>query len=401
MSTFDSADVVEAFATPAGSVGASLAGALASAYLDAIHAQVRAALERTNVTPGCRFEVLDSGLQRRGNAWRPECGLVLEALKRGHTVRAAAQSALALAAVGRQLRFDAIFEQPTRLFIDGYVFEVSGRTHIATLHDAIEITINDTQYVLRFSFDAGRWRATSETALSSAIIFGPIGDTLGHTQTYALKPSSEAAQDDRLWSLCESRSHACVSNRTGTRAEQDDLAGLTFVDQFAPSYASWNRPVSCGALLQRPVAGEAARSSSACSRPGLIYLSEGTSASLQGELFVHENAHQHLMLYGLFVPLTHKGDTNEYYSPIKGQRRNTERTLFAVHAIGNMLLYYHEAFHHGADLVSDMPRIKRYLEWFDQIKRALSGSSGLTASGHRLLASLAWAVETADVSWAT
>lgn len=398
MSMLDLSEYPEAFATPAGCQGKPLAGLLASAYLDAIHSQVRTELERTADASACRLNVTDGATPQAGNAWRPECGLVLAALKRGQTVCAATQMVLALAATGRQVMFEAVVERPTRLFIDGYLFEVCGRMRIATEHDAIVVTSDGARVTLRFSFNTGKWRATSESIESEAMIFAPLDlPECAHAPTYAIAAPSNTLEHNDLWSMCESCSATDEAASGGTRACSSDLPGLAFVETFAPSYAIWNRPVSCGVLLQRPAANGTAGSSSSSSRPGLIYLSGGASAALQGELFVHENAHQHLILYEHFVSLTYKGDTCEYYSPIKGRHRNAQRTLLAVHAIGNMLLYYCEAFRNAAELTRDMPRIQRYLGWFNQMSKDLTGSPALTVTGRRLLSSLVSAVEAADV----
>lgn len=155
MSAFAPAEYPGAFATPAGRGGIPLEGVSAPAYLDAIHAQVHTELDSTNEGSARRFEthVGSPGHDRQRTAARMRsCSRSIEAATDDARDR---PIGLAFAAVGRQVIFDALFERPARLFLDGHLFEVSGTTRIATQNDEIVVTADGAGRTLRFCLSAG------------------------------------------------------------------------------------------------------------------------------------------------------------------------------------------------------------------------------------------------------
>lgn len=381
----DMLSCVPVFATPYASDDQQVIQLCANAYLHAVKARIE---KRTGVALDFLSPTIAGAPVR---AWRPEAGMALEALQKGRHSEAILHIALAYAGMGYGVDINASLPDKSRLFFCGYAFYLKGDIRVtSTGSGRICISCNGASFA--------DWQY-SEKGLEIANLNNSPFEWMPvpapwREQEY-LVPSSIQLSNDRYIAPEETASLEKADY-------EDDYAGIKsgrrFISHYAPVFSDWVHRLSAGYLLCDSPSGFF-HSASSITQPGFVSISKIATEEMAGELLVHEHAHQHFFLLHSILPLTNNLDDKLYYSPLKKAQRDIYRLLLATHATVNMLLYYAEAYAHGADYAQLEKMTHFHMQCLDQVREIITLSPGLTEAGRRFFDAMMQKIDETNFSW--
>lgn len=324
-----------------------------------------------------------TGKQR---AWRPESGHALIAAREGNFAAAALQLAASFASSGGTGALSVDIDQPSGLYLDGWLGCVSGRCTLTA--DGTSVVVAGAVEA-RFERAGSYWRST-----------GGLGGVWPTLSTDRVAPAYLIASD--IWHGREgypwTPEPPSAWRPAGPQVQTPDPSviqqGWDLVLSAAPEYGLWIAQTTIGVLVVGPSGPNHLTSGSSPDHPGLIAMSMPHDAISCGEVLVHESSHQHLMILKIASPLVEHGSDEESYSPIKGLTRPIERVLIGAHAVGNMVIYHRLLEGRGASGPEAARRLAVLTEWFEADYRpALDQAKSLTASGQAVWRSLVSTVD--------
>lgn len=389
----DMTSYAAAFASPLGGGSTGAVRTLALGRLNSTRKRIVGALAESGQEETA--QALVSFVPGRENAWRPETGLALLALRNQKLGLASLQWAAACAGMGGSGNVQARMDSPQWLYLDGWLTAVSGacalRSDGRSMH--IESDLGSTTYHVSAE---NRW-SPDDAGSGPWTVFATGGLAPRYVTVSGLRHSVEG------FPWISDSPHAASEAGTGPRQPGRADRSIASIQQgwrvivnHTPVYGSWVADTAAGCLLIEPSGTHSAQSGSSYDHPGLIAIEPPECPFFCGEILVHECSHQQLLIYSMVAPLVTRGTQEMYYSPIKRASRAIDRVLTGAHAVGNMILYY-AMLSRAIELDSlAQERFDRHRKWFaEDYRPALDRSESLTEAGRALWSSLCKAVDDA------
>jgi HEXXH motif-containing protein len=159
---------------------------------------------------------------------------------------------------------------------------------------------------------------------------------------------------------------------------------INIIREFTPEYLPWVARTLHQFFLLVP-RNHIIESGSVEHYPGLVHLTAHAEPLPVAELLVHEASHQYMNLLNKIEPLDDGSDQASYWSPPVNTHRPLAKIVAAVHAFGNVLLFYRWCKQRGLDARAECDRQERLLSsWFDDLVPPLVGNDALTTTGRAL-----------------
>lgn len=314
--------------------------------------------------------------------WRPEVGLADAFQQRGATQVAALQAAAACATSGGQGAVSAVLDAASPVYLDGWMAPCAGETRLEA--DGREIRLTSQTGDFRLTQQGARW--ILDNAAGSV---WPVVDGGGLAPRYIIESGILAGTEGFPW-----LEEALSRREEASSSRADVIRSAWGIVMTSSRYGLWVARVLAGCLLVHRQERWEGESGSASDYPGLIHIAPPANPIVCGELLVHECSHQYLLIYASAGPLSRPGEAGRIFSPIKGAERTVEQTLFAAHAVANMLIYYTDLKKSGMSDPIVKRQLERYSSWFfEDYGPSLDDAGGLTDRGLAFWSGLRQATE--------
>ncbi|PBA29001.1 hypothetical protein CKJ65_25160 [Mycobacterium intracellulare] len=159
---------------------------------------------------------------------------------------------------------------------------------------------------------------------------------------------------------------------------------LDILARYAPQYLPWIARTIHQMFLLRPSRGKV-ESGSVEHYLGLVHLSLHSEPLPVAELLVHEATHQYMNVIAKVEPLDDGTDSKTYWSPAVNTQRPVAKIIAALHAFGNVMLFYRSCVENGMGNVSECERQEGLLrEWMYHLVPPVIDNPSLSRTGNSL-----------------
>lgn len=328
----------------------------------------------------------DTELPLTARCWQPEIGAVLACMSGKQADHAMIHGLFALHALGVGAVWGHRLERPLRLSMAGHLFDVGGAFSVRAEADRVAVARHDSGLErLVFALEDGVWQLQGKTPqpawrYSAPLFLTQPGFESVYLQSYVEPSASEVEEMIIDWpvKLQEGEMAQCAA-----RAAPQVAAAMRLLEQTAPCYLAWIKPLFRGMGPGPLVDGNRRQSGSFSWHPGVFSCGFPLSTPFLAEVIVHEMSHQHFMLADSVVPLVKAGRKEElYFSSFKGKNRNIEKILLTFHAVANMVLFWHDFIHGLGDTdPANRAQMQLMLNHGLGLVKILRGSDDMTDAG--------------------
>jgi hypothetical protein len=161
-------------------------------------------------------------------------------------------------------------------------------------------------------------------------------------------------------------------------------AAIDIIKEFTPEYLPWIARTLHQFFLLAP-RDHIIESGSVEHYLGLVHLTAHAEPLPVAELLVHEASHQYMNLLTKIEPLDDGSDEKTYWSPAVNVHRPLAKIVAALHAFGNVLLFYRRCGQRGLSAQAECRRQEQLLSsWFDDLIPPIMGNDALSPTGRAL-----------------
>jgi HEXXH motif-containing protein len=161
-------------------------------------------------------------------------------------------------------------------------------------------------------------------------------------------------------------------------------AAIDIIKDFTPEYLPWIARTLHQFFLLAP-RDHIIESGSVEHYLGLVHLTAHAEPLPVAELLVHEASHQYMNLLTKIEPLDDGSDGKSYWSPAVNVQRPLAKIVAALHAFGNVLLFYRRCAQRGLNAQAECRRQEQLLSsWFDDLVPPIMGNDALSPTGRAL-----------------
>jgi HEXXH motif-containing protein len=159
---------------------------------------------------------------------------------------------------------------------------------------------------------------------------------------------------------------------------------IDIIKSYTPEYLPWIARVLHQVFLLEPT-GRRVESGSVENYLGLIHLSAHPEPLPVAELLVHEATHQYMNVLRKVQPLDDGTDSNLYWSPPVNANRPISKIIAALHAFGNVQLFYRLCAARGLPNQAECERQNGIMqEWLDVLVGPTVENPSMTPTGRAL-----------------
>jgi HEXXH motif-containing protein len=159
---------------------------------------------------------------------------------------------------------------------------------------------------------------------------------------------------------------------------------IDIISSYAPEYLRWIARVLHQVFLLEPT-GERIHSGSVENYLGLIHMSAHPQPLPVAELLVHEATHQYMNVLRKLQPLDDGTDSRTYWSPPVNTDRPISMIIAALHAFGNVQLFYRLCAARGLPNPAACERQERMLlGWLDALVPPTIDNLSMSPTGNAL-----------------
>ena len=276
-----------------------------------------------------------------------------------------------LGAAGLGGRWSASFERPGRLRWGRWLLPRATRLEVEGSGDAARIAYDgpDGPGEVRLARQDGEWRSTAGDEQRRVARHGVAFDLLARE---AIDLVDFREFDGRVVPAVEPRMVPVFHD------------ALDIIRSYTPEYVPWVARVLHQVFLLQPT-GERVESGSVENYLGLVHLSEHPEPLPVAELLVHEASHQYMNVVRKVEPLDDGSDSRTYWSPPVSANRPIAKIIAALHAFGNVQLFYRLCAARGLPNRAECERQEKIMQdWLDVLVPPTLDNPAMTASGNAL-----------------
>lgn len=159
---------------------------------------------------------------------------------------------------------------------------------------------------------------------------------------------------------------------------------LDIIKEYTPQYLPWTARTIHQMFLLSPNPGRV-ESGSVEHYLGLVHLSLHGEPLPVAELLVHEATHQYMNVIAKLEPLDDGSDPKRYWSPAVNTERPVSKIIAALHAFGNVILFYRSCRENGLANAAECERQEELLGgWMKHLAPPVVDNPALSATGNAL-----------------
>jgi len=287
-----------------------------------------------------------------------------------HTRRSAA-IAVCLAVAGLPGEWQATFENPVRLRLGRWLLPEA--TRISVVSSGTEVFVKydglDRREQIKFSHDEGCCRSGGSEELYQVA---------RHGVEFVL--FAKDALDLTDFAEFEGR----VVNAIEPNMVPVFYDAIDIIKSYTPEYLPWIARVLHQVFLLKPT-GKRIESGSVENYLGLIHLSAHPEPLPVAELLVHEATHQYMNVLRKLQPLDDGTDSRNYWSPPVNANRPISKIIAALHAFGNVQIFYQLCAARGLPNQLECERQDAIMkQWLDALIPPTVENASISATGNAL-----------------
>jgi HEXXH motif-containing protein len=287
-----------------------------------------------------------------------------------HT-RDCAVIAACLAAAGLCGEWHARFEEPTRLRLGRWLLPNAARVHVRSFDGVVAI-----------EYAGPRGRGTIEVSCENRAFDSSACEEQPEIAQHGVQFTFFADEALGLTGFPEFEGR--VVNTIDSRMVQVFYDAIDIVKSYTPEYLPWIARVLHQVFLLKPT-GQRVESGSVENYLGLIHLSAHPEPLPVAELLVHEATHQYMNVLRKLQPLDDGTDSRTYWSPPVKSHRSISKIIAALHAFGNVELFYRLCAARGLPNQAECERQERIMqEWLDVLIPPTIDNPSISSTGNAL-----------------